>query len=216
MTSSTATNRTSATDPETPTSAGFNEIELCRLLRAGNGAAFETLVNRYGGRMLATARRFLRGEQDAADAVQDAYLAAFKAISDFKGNSQLGTWLHRIVVNVCLMRRRSQGRRLTIPIESLLPEFDATEHHRRAVSSFNGLPSDLLAMKELRQHVRDCIDRLPDPYRDVLILRDIEQLDTEATAAVLGVLPGVVKTRLHRARQAVRTLLEPIIKWVPG
>jgi RNA polymerase sigma-70 factor (ECF subfamily) len=166
--------------------------------------------------MLATARRFFRREQDAADALQDAYLAAFKAISTFQGNSQLGTWLHRIVVNVCLMRRRSQDRRPTVPIESMLPEFDTTGHHRRTVSSYNGLPSDLLAIKELRQQVRDCIDRLPNPYRDVLILRDIEQLDTQATAAMLGAPPGVVKTRLHRARLALRTLLEPILKRAPS
>jgi RNA polymerase sigma-70 factor (ECF subfamily) len=162
--------------------------------------------------MLATARRFFRGEQDAADAVQDAYLAAFKSISTFQGNSQLGTWLHRIVVNVCLMRRRSQDRRPTVSLESVLPEFDSRGHHRRAVLSFNSLPSDVLAMKELGQHVRDCIDRLPDPYRVVLILRDLEGLDTETAAAVLGVLPGLVKTRLHRARQGLRSLLEPMLK----
>jgi RNA polymerase sigma-70 factor (ECF subfamily) len=166
--------------------------------------------------MLATARRFFRGEQDAADAVQDAYLAAFKAISTFRGKSQLGTWLHRIVVNVCLMRRRSQDRRPTVPIDLLLPEFDSTGHHRRTVPSISRSPSDLLATEELRHQVRDCIDRLPDPYRDVLILRDIEQLDTEATAATLGVPPGAVKTRLHRARQGLRTLLEPILKRAPS
>jgi RNA polymerase sigma-70 factor (ECF subfamily) len=162
--------------------------------------------------MLATARRFFRGEQDAADAVQDAFLAAFKAIATFNGDSQLGTWLHRIVVNACLMRRRSQDRRPTVPIDSLLPEFDATGHYKESVKSFRGSPGDVLATEELRRQVRDCINRLPAPYREVLTLRDIEEFDTEVTAAALGVSPGVVKTRLHRARRALRTLLEPILQ----
>ncbi len=164
--------------------------------------------------MLAVARRFFRGEQDAADAVQDAFLSAFKAITTFNGDSQLGTWLHRIVVNACLMRRRSLDRHPTVAIDSLLPEFDATGHHRESVKSFRGSPNDVLATEELRQQVRDCIDRLPAHYREVLILRDIEELDTDATAAALRVSPGVVKTRLHRARQALRTLLEPIFQQV--
>ena len=129
---------------------------------------------------------FFEDEQDAADAVQDAFLAAFKGIATFKGDSQLGTWLHRIVVNACLMRRRSQDRHPTVAIESLLPEFDATGHHRQSMKSFRGSPNDVLATEELRQQVRDCIDRMPAPYREVLTLRDIEEFDTEATAAALG------------------------------
>ncbi len=108
---------------------------------------------------MATARRFFREEQDAADAVQDAFLSAFKAIATFNGDSQLGTWLHRIVVNACLMRRRSQDRRPTVAIGSLLPEFDAMDHHRESVKSFRALPNDVLAIEELRQQVRDCIHR---------------------------------------------------------
>jgi RNA polymerase sigma factor (sigma-70 family) len=111
---------------------------------------------------------------------------------------------HRILVNACLMRRRSLDRHPTVAIDSLLPEFDATGHHRKSVKSFRGLPNDFLATEELRQQVRDCIDRLPATYREVLTLRDIEEFDTDATAAALGVTPGVVKTRLHRARQALR------------
>jgi RNA polymerase sigma-70 factor, ECF subfamily len=119
-------------------------------------------------------------------------------------------------VNVCLMRRRSQDRHPTVAIDSLLPEFDSTGHYRQSVKSFRGSPNDVLATEELRHQVRDCINRLPAPYREVLTLRDIEEFDTEATAAALGVLPGVIKTRLHRARQALRTLLKPIIQQAPA
>jgi RNA polymerase sigma-70 factor, ECF subfamily len=208
--------RAAMIDPDLSTMEADDDVALRRRLQAGDGLAYETLVRRNGGRMLATARRFFAGEQDAADAVQDAFMAAFKAMASFKGDSQLGTWLHRIVVNACLMRRRSQDRHPTVAIDSLLPEFDATGHHRQSIKSFRGSPNDVLATEELRQQVRNGIDRLPAPYREVLTLRDIEEFDTEATAAALGVTPTVVKTRLHRARQALRTLLEPIFQQVPS
>lgn len=192
-----------------------DEAALRQRLQAGDGLAYETLVRKYGGRMLAWARRFFSEEQDAADAVQEAFLAAFKAIATFNGDSQLSTWLHRIVINACLMRRRSQHRHPTIAIDSLLPEFDTTGHHRRSFQSRCQSPSDCAANHELRDQVRKNIEGLPSPYREVLILRDIEELDTEATAEFLNVLTAVVKTRLHRARQALRTLLEPILEHFP-
>ena len=198
MASGISTNRSAASASGHLTTDVADDSALRQRLKAGDGLAYETLVRRHGGRMLATARRFLRGEQDAADAVQDAFLAAFKAIANFKGDSQLGTWLHRIVVNTCLMRRRSQDRHPTISIDSLLPAFDETSHHARSVKSFRNSPSDALAAKELRNQVREQIDRLPEPFRAVLILRDIEEIDTDTAAGILGVSPGVIKTRLHR------------------
>ena len=193
-------------------SAGTSEAELLMSLRSGDSAAFEQLVRQYGGKLLATARRFFHEEQDAADAVQDAFISAYKGIKTFKSNSLLGTWLHRIVVNSCLMRRRSLARRPTVAIEDLLPQFDGTGHHYAPVRAFRDLPLDNLAAKELRQLVRDGIERLPEPYREVLALRDIEQFDTEMTAEILGVSVGVVKVRLHRARQALRSLLAPAMQ----
>ncbi len=207
----TSTNRAATTDADLSATEVCDDAVLRRRLQAGDGPAYEMLVRQHGGRMLAIARRFFSGEQDAADAVQDAFLAAFKSIATFKGDSQLGTWLHRIVVNCCLMRRRSQDRHPTVAIDSLLPSFDETSHHRQPVQSFRNSPSDALAAKELRNQVQEQIDLLPAPYREVLILRDIEEIDTDTAAAILGVSPGVIKTRLHRARQALRTLLEPIL-----
>ncbi len=187
-----------------------DEVDLTARLQSGDSGAYEILVRQHGGRMLATARRFFTCEQEAADAVQDAFIAAFKAIRSFKGDSQLGTWLHRIVVNCCLMRRRSQARHPTVAIESLLPAFDQSGHHLHPPRSFQNSPAHFLETEEVRKQVRDCIESLPAPYREVLFLRDIEEFDTERTAKMLDVSVGVVKTRLHRARQALRTLLEPL------
>lgn len=190
----------------------LSETALLARLRAGDPAAYEHLVRDHTGAMLAVARRFLRGEQDAADAVQDAFVFAFRALPGFSGQSRIGTWLHRIVVNACLMKLRSEKSRSTLPIETLLPDFDETGHHVRPVSDWDDTPPNRLATLELREQVRACIEQLPEPYRVVLLLRDIEDLDTAETAARLGLTQSAVKVRLHRARQALRTLLEPLLR----
>jgi RNA polymerase sigma-70 factor (ECF subfamily) len=159
--------------------------------------------------MLAVARRFLRQEEDSADAVQDAFLAAFRSLENFEGNSTLGTWLHRIIVNSCLMKLRAQSRCRAVPIDDLLPTFDEVGRHTEPVANWQALSH--LTCEETRVHVRACIDRLPEPYRVILLLRDIEEFDTDQTAQRLGITSGAVKTRLHRARQALRTLLEPFV-----
>lgn len=183
------------------------EARLVAALRRRDSAAYEAFVRQYGGRMLATARRFLKGEQDCADAVQDAFVSAFQAIGAFQEDSRLGTWLHRIVVNACLMKLRSSSRRHETSIDELFPAFNRWGHHARAVRSWRQPPDEELQSEETRTLVRRCIDMLPDDYRSVLLLRDIEELSTQETAEVLEITPGAVKTRLHRARQALRTLL---------
>jgi RNA polymerase sigma-70 factor (ECF subfamily) len=192
-----------------PTSDGKQrEIALVEGLRAGDGACYEQLVREYGGAMLAVARRTLRDEDEARDAVQDAMLAAFRAIRFFREDARLSTWLHRITVNACLMKLRSARRRPTERIDDLLPQFDDTGH--RVVSDAE-TQLDLAAAADapaLRARVRACIEKLPESYRVVLLCRDIEELDTTETARRLGLSVENVKTRLHRARQALKTLIE--------
>jgi RNA polymerase sigma-70 factor (ECF subfamily) len=161
--------------------------------------------------MLAVARRMLRREEDAADAVQDALTSALASIHRFQENSQLYTWLHRIVVNSCLMKLRSQKRRTVMSLDALLPAFDESGKHAYPVTPWRDRATERIEQKETRAIVRKCIDQLPDDYRAILILRDIEELDTDETAALLGISRAAVKTRLHRARQALRTLLAPIL-----
>jgi len=159
--------------------------------------------------MLATARRYLSEEQDCADAVQDAFISAFQSIHKFEAQAQIGTWLHRILINACLMKLRSRSRRPEVSIENLLPAFDDTGHQKQSVPRWHNPPDDHLVGDENRAAVRRCIDQLPDEYRTVILLRDIEEYSTEETAAALNTTTGAIKTRLHRARQALRTLLEP-------
>jgi RNA polymerase sigma-70 factor (ECF subfamily) len=210
------TSHTAGSAAEAPNTSDSNprasdDALLLERIRAGDEGACEMLVRQFGGRMLAVARQVLRSEEDSADAVQDAFLSAFRSLEGFAGSSTLGTWLHRIVVNVCLMKLRARSRTREVRIDDLLPAFDETGHHRDPVRAWKDDALGRLAWAEVRVHVRACIDRLPDAYREVLLLRDLEELDTEQTAQHLGINPGAVKTRLHRARQALRTLLEPIV-----
>lgn len=197
----------------TPDTSAFDsasdEARLVERIRHGDESACEALVRLHAGRMLAVARRLLRSEEDSADAVQDAFLSAFRSIGSFAAQSGLGTWLHRIVVNASLMKLRSRSRRRDVPLDDLLPTFDETGHHTARVRPWPEQAPVLAIREETRAQVRECIERLPESHRTVLLLRDVEELDTEQTARLLGINPGAVKTRLHRARQALRTLLEP-------
>lgn len=188
------------------------ESEILERLRAGDDAAYVEIVSLHGPRMLAVARRMLRDEEDARDAVQEAFLSAFRAIHGFEGGSKLSTWLHRITVNVALMRLRSRRRRPQTSIEGLLPRFIEDGHHLEAPREWVRSAFDIAVSAQTRSWVREKIDELPDDYRTVLILRDIEDLDTKETAAALGITPNAAKIRLHRARLALRNLLDPLMR----
>ena len=165
---------------------------------------FEEMVRSHGSRLLATARRILGRDEDAArDAVQDALLSAYQSLARFRADASLSTWLHRIVVNAALMRRRAHKRRRETAIDDLLPTFTDDGHHATPPPS----PERMLEHAQLRANVRACIDRLPATYRTVIVMRDLEDRSTEEAADALGISTNAVKVRLHRARQALLTLL---------
>jgi len=195
--------------PETVTrDTGAAEASLLARLHDGDEAAFAELVDRHAGRMLAVAMRLLRNEDEARDAVQDAFLSAFKHVAGFNGDAKLSTWLHRITVNAALMRLRSRKRRGERSIDDLLPCFDDTGGWARELGRPAASSQELLERRETRVVVRRCIDQLPGTYRTILLMRDIEELDTHEAAELLGITPNAVKIRLHRARQALRTLID--------
>lgn len=191
------------------TAEDTGEAEILVGLRAGDGAAFEKLVRMHSGRLLAVARRFLHSEEDARDAVQDAFLSAFRALDGFEEGSRISTWLHRIVVNAALMKLRTRRRKPEESIDELLPKFHEDGHRVDPGPEWKEPAEVALHKQETRTLVRACIDRLPETYRAVLLLRDIEEFDTEEAAQILQISPNAVKIRLHRARQALRTLLDP-------
>lgn len=189
--------------------ATVDEAGLLERLRAGDEAAYELLVRTYSGRLLAVTRRILRSEEDARDAVQEAFVSAFRSLGRFEGEARLSTWLHRIAVNAALMRLRTRRRRPEESIDPLLPVYQEDGHHAERFTAWAEPVDVAMQRAETRILVRRTIDHLPESYRTVLLLRDIEQLDTDETAAMLGITANAVKIRLHRARQALRTLLDP-------
>ncbi len=188
-------------------SDNLEEAALIAKLRYGDESAWKALVEKYASRLLATARRILRDEQEAEDVVQEAFLVGWRDIERFRRESRLYTWLHSIVVKVSLMRLRSRSQKNEVSIESLLPRFTENglhEHHQIHWCD----PGDELRRKELRQIVLRCLDKIPETYRLVVVLRDIEELEADEAAELLGVSKNTLKVRLHRARQALKTVLE--------
>ena len=191
-----------------PTPAHPSEEEFIARLRSGDEAAFEEMVRRFGGRMLSVARRFLSSEDDARDAVQEAFLSAFESIDRFSGSARLSTWLHRIVVNAALMQLRRRRRKPEHSIDELMPRFDTNGGWAEDSTTAGLTPEALCEERDTCKMVWRCIAKLPEVYRAVLLLRDIEDLDTIETARRFGISPNSVKVRLHRAHQALRTLVE--------
>lgn len=195
--------RRNTSDPD----AIERDAALVARLRQGDEEACEELVRTHGGRLLSVARRMLRNEEDARDAVQQTFLSAFRGLSSFNGQSRIATWLHRIAINTALMKLRSRSRHPEESIEDLLPRFQEDGHHADIWNDLGVSVHTLMERHETRERVRTAIGRLPESYRTVLLLRDIEELDTAKTAELLGLSVNAVKIRLHRARQALARLL---------
>ena len=182
------------------------DVELAARIAAGDRGAFERLMRRHNRRLFRIARASLRSEAEAEDALQETYLAAYRAIGGFRGEASLATWLSRLVLNECLGRRRRQARRDNIvPIES------AGEDWRLETPSMDtpDLPSpdEALVRAELRELIERRLDELPETFRVVFVLRGVEELSVEETAACLGIPEATVRTRHFRARSLLRESL---------
>lgn len=156
----------------------------------------DAVVRLHGDRLLAIARRYFACDADCADAVQDALAAAVRHLPRFRGGCRLETWLHRIVVNACLMKLRKQSRQATVAL-------DAYDESPAAPSG-----EFILSREETRQLVRNALSRLSERQRTVIQLRYFEGFNTEETAQLLGLQTAAVKTRLHRSCRALGRLLK--------
>ncbi|MEP2631798.1 MAG: sigma-70 family RNA polymerase sigma factor [Hyphomicrobiales bacterium] len=172
----------------------------------------EQLVRAHADWMLSAAVRILRDRAHAEDAVQVAFTKIWSKLHAFEDRSALGTWMHRIVVNEALMILRKIKRRNERSIDDLLPVFDEGGFRVELEKNSPATPEALLSRRQTHDHVRDAIMTLPDKYRLVLCLRDIEGFSTVETSKALELSEANVKVRLHRARAALKTLLEPHIK----
>jgi RNA polymerase sigma-70 factor (ECF subfamily) len=198
--------------PETTPSLGNagerrDEEALIRRIREGEHELFYELIRPYERRVFAAALAILRNEADAEDAAQEAVLKAFKHIRQFRAEARFSTWLIQIAVNEARMRRRKQQ---AVVMEPMVKEQDEEGHYApRDFADWREIPSETLERAEVRQKLAEALDSLGQKYREVFILRDMQQLSIEDTAKALGISVPSVKTRLLRARLMLRDLLAP-------
>lgn len=198
--------RNAATGTGSPASGQPDEAALVAQARRGDERAVRAIIARNNQRLFRTARAVMRDDTEAEDIVQETYVRAFTRLDTFRAEASLSTWLTRIALNEALGRLRKRR-----PAASL-DEFIATESAASVtLPQLTGAvenPETATARLEMRRMLEDVVDRLPDAFRIVLVLRDIEGLSTEETAAQLSIRAETVKTRLHRARKLIRAELE--------
>jgi RNA polymerase sigma-70 factor (ECF subfamily) len=181
---------------------GIPDTELAARVASGDGAAFELLMRRYNRRLYRIARSVLRVGADAEDALQEAYLAAYRAIGTFRGDSSLATWLAKLVLNHCLARKRKAQRRENIV--SIVPD----EGEGDAIAPIDiETPDRALVRTELRELLERKVEALPEAFRTVFMMRCVEELTVEETAQLLDIPEATVRTRHFRARSLLRESL---------
>ena len=188
-----------------------DESELIECIRLGKKDLFHDLIRPYERRVYLTALALLGNAEEAEDAAQEAMIKAFRNLHSFRGEAKFGTWLISIALNEARSRLRKAKR---VHLESL----DEREESREGdftpaqLTDWREIPSEALERSELRTILQSAVGELPAIYREVFTLRDLEELNVEETAKVLGVTPNVVKVRLHRARMLLQKRLVPLLK----
>jgi RNA polymerase sigma-70 factor (ECF subfamily) len=188
-----------------------SEAQLIQRLRARDASALEVLMERHAARLYRLAYGITRNDADAEEVVQDAFLALFRKIDGFEGRAALGSWLYRVTTNAALIKHRGKRAQLEVSLEEQLPTYLA-DGHREGDRSFlladwSETPEETLLNGEARKTLERALDSLPDHYRAVVVLREVEGLDNEEVAKILGESVPTVKSRLHRARMALREAL---------
>ena len=191
----------------------LDDLALARRFAARDPAAVRLVTGRNNQRLYRAAWSILKSRPDAEDAVQSAYLRALSAAGDFEGRSSLSTWLTRIVINEALGRRRAAKRRLASldgGSVAILDEY--RDKLMRGSTTTTGPADSTLAREQIRSMLEQAIARLPEPFRLVFVLREVEGFSVEEAAEALGVAAATVKTRLFRARRRLQEELAPELK----
>jgi RNA polymerase sigma-70 factor (ECF subfamily) len=191
--------------PTTSVPAGFDESVLVAQAKAGDQNAFSELVNRYERKIYRLAKNITRNDEDAEDVLQDAFLKAYTHLDNFKGDSKFYTWIVRIAVNEALMRLRKRKTDRSVPLDE--PVELGEETVAREIAVWDDNPEQQYSQEEWRRILDEAVESLKPDFRTVFVLRDIEELSTEETAETLGISVPAVKSRLLRARLALRERL---------
>jgi len=184
------------------------DLDLAQATARGDQVAFETLMRRYNGKLFRIARAILKDDTEAEDALQEAYLLAYRNIGDYRADAQLGTWLTRITINQALMRLRKQKReRVVIPFATGQTA-DGVSDRSEVADERAESPSAAAHRAEIRRILERRIDELPDAFRAVFVMREVEDMTVQETAECLSLPPATVRTRLFRARAMLREALQ--------
>ena len=187
------------------------DLPLLQRLRGGDTAALEILMGQHASRVYRVAHGITQNAADAEEVVQDVFLTLFNKIHTFEERAALGSWLYRVATNAALAKRRGRRSDREVPLDSILPTF-LPDGHRAGEREFllhdwSRTPETALLSQETREIVQRAIGLLPEQYRTVLVLRDIEGLCNEEVAEIVGDSVAAVKSRLHRARMVLREAL---------
>ncbi|MBL1141241.1 MAG: RNA polymerase sigma factor [Proteobacteria bacterium] len=188
-----------------------DEVNLIKGLQKGEQASCKRLVELFWKDLNFLANRLLGDESIASDCVQEAFIKAITKIDSYEGRGTFKAWLHQIVVNEALIEIRKKSARKEESLDELMLEFDESGHH---VEPYQGNPVNLDVLQEsieVKQQLQKSIDRLPDNFRLILILRDYEGYSTREVSEKMNMTEQNVKVRLHRARLAMRNLLQPVL-----
>jgi len=195
-------------DPQLIPARADRDWRLLEALRRRESTAAEQLVETYGDRAYRLATRITGNEQDAEEAVQDAFWTVVRKIDTFRGESSLGSWIYRIMANAAYQkRRRGVHRRDEISLDQVLPTFDEGGHHVGPCGDWSASIDDPAVQTELRDVLSLAVSELPAHYRAVVVLRDVEELSMAEIADALGITVTTAKTRAHRARLWLRKRL---------
>jgi RNA polymerase sigma-70 factor, ECF subfamily len=192
-----------------------NEVELARQLIAGEPEAFDRFVEHFRAKIFHYSWLMCRNREDAEEVAQETLLKVFENFDDLREPERVRPWVFHIAKNACLMKRRKSvfapSRELSL--DDFLPQMDHDGGHvKLQIADWSGLPDDQLLQSEMKQVLDRAISELPENYKSVILLRDVEELSTLETAHILDLTVDVVKTRLHRARLAVRQRLDEYLR----
>jgi RNA polymerase sigma-70 factor (ECF subfamily) len=196
-----------------------NEVELARSLVAGDQGAFDRFVEVFHSKIFQYSLLMCGQREDAEEVAQDTLFKVFENIDQLREPERVRPWVFRIARNACYMKRRKSVFAPTqeLSLDDLLPHSEQEGGHRKLeIADWSALPDDQVLRAELRDVIRQAIQELPEIYRAVILLRDVEELSTDEAAQVLEITPESVKTRLHRARLAVRQKLDKYLRTVQG
>lgn len=184
----------------------LSDKELVEVVKSGCELAFEVMVKRHESRVFGLALRLTKNQEDAEEVLQDVFTTVYRKLDSFKGNSAFSSWIYRITANAAFMKLRKRRQKPTTSLEDLsVPVREVALEESGGKELFSEAGAEL---REMRESIEDAVNKLPDQYRQVFILRDIDLLSSNEVSAVLDLSVPAVKSRLHRSRELMKKRLK--------